>query len=286
MGFSKFISSPRTFLSGILTAVMYAGTVSGCSLPNDRELVFFSGDRPIYQIGTCDNLVGSATFYMNYPDSQEYGIDGGKGKYTIECSNENVATVAFAPGKDGYERIRITPVGAGIAKVTLGDKGGKSVSMSIIVYEYYRWYWNVKYQGFIYAGEDNLTQSEKEALENNLQDKALIRENGWYEAIPDDRENSLYGGGRIKVFAGMNKEEYKEGRYSAVRDKDSGLTLTISLEDGIHEYRAEIPEQTDGLETDFVPTLYEDMTQYSASGLPEGCKVYRAETWRATRHKQ
>ena len=49
----------------ILISLLFVGTA--CE-DDYRDMVFFTGEAPIYQIGTCDNLIGSVNLYQNHPD--------------------------------------------------------------------------------------------------------------------------------------------------------------------------------------------------------------------------
>ena len=44
----------------MLISLLFVGTA--CE-DDYRDMVFFTGDAPIYQIGTCDNLIGSVNLF-------------------------------------------------------------------------------------------------------------------------------------------------------------------------------------------------------------------------------
>ena len=48
-----------------LIALLFA--TSGCE-DDYRSMVLFEGVEPIYQIGTCDNLVSFLSFYLSAPN--------------------------------------------------------------------------------------------------------------------------------------------------------------------------------------------------------------------------
>ena len=93
-----------------LLALLLAGTA--CE-DDDRYITLFTGAEPIYQSGTCDNLLAEAVLYLTNPDGLVVGIDGGDGAYNLEGNDPAVATAEFTASDDGFCRFRITPVGAG-----------------------------------------------------------------------------------------------------------------------------------------------------------------------------
>mgnify|MGYP007028356853 CR=1 FL=1 len=46
----------------MLISLLFVGTA--CE-DDYRDMVFFTGEAPIYQIGTCDNLIGSVNLWIN-----------------------------------------------------------------------------------------------------------------------------------------------------------------------------------------------------------------------------
>ena len=63
----------------MLISLLFVGTA--CE-DDYRDMVFFTGDAPIYQIGTCDNLIGSVNLYLSKPEGIIVGVDGGDGNYS------------------------------------------------------------------------------------------------------------------------------------------------------------------------------------------------------------
>ncbi len=58
-------------------------TASGCE-DDYRSMVLFEGVEPIYQIGTCDNLVSNLSYYLSETNEDTVlGIDGGDGSYNV-----------------------------------------------------------------------------------------------------------------------------------------------------------------------------------------------------------
>lgn len=49
-------------------------TASGCE-DDYRSMVLFEGVEPIYQIGTCDNLVSNLSYYLSLTNIQHHRGD-------------------------------------------------------------------------------------------------------------------------------------------------------------------------------------------------------------------
>lgn len=90
----------------MLISLLFVGTA--CE-DDYRDMVFFTGEAPIYQIGTCDNLIGSVNLYQDKPEGIIVGVDGGDGNYVIINGNDAVVTAAFVKNENGYQRILVTP---------------------------------------------------------------------------------------------------------------------------------------------------------------------------------
>mgnify|MGYP000096217965 CR=1 FL=1 len=70
-------------------------TASGCE-DDYRSMVLFEGVEPIYQIGTCDNLVSNLSYYLSETNEDTVlGIDGGDGSYNVINEHESVASVTL-----------------------------------------------------------------------------------------------------------------------------------------------------------------------------------------------
>ena len=88
----------------LLTLAWLLFAVSGCK-DDYRSVVLFEGAEPVYQVGTCDNLVSSLAFFLSETEGETVlGIDGGDGAYTLTNEHESVASVTFAG--DGRFRVR------------------------------------------------------------------------------------------------------------------------------------------------------------------------------------
>ena len=94
----------------ILISLLFVGTA--CE-DDYRDMVFFTGEAPIYQIGTCDNLIGSVNLYLDKPEGIILGIDGGDGDYSITNGDNTIVSAAFVKSENGYQRLLVTPKSMG-----------------------------------------------------------------------------------------------------------------------------------------------------------------------------
>ena len=59
----------------LLTLAWLLFAVSGCK-DDYRSVVLFEGAEPVYQVGTCDNLVSSLAFFLSETEGETVlGID-------------------------------------------------------------------------------------------------------------------------------------------------------------------------------------------------------------------
>ena len=133
----------------LLTLAWLLFAVSGCK-DDYRSVVLFEGAEPVYQVGTCDNLVSSLAFFLSETEGETVlGIDGGDGAYTLTNEHESVASVTFAGDSNGYRRISIQPLAAGETVVRVMDGSGSGAQLRITVKE--RREYKMSKQGFEYG---------------------------------------------------------------------------------------------------------------------------------------
>ena len=114
----------------MLISLLFVGTA--CE-DDYRDMVFFTGDAPIYQIGTCDNLIGSVNLYLSKPEGIIVGVDGGDGNYSIVNGEDAIVTAAFVKSESGYQRIQIIPKAEGETGITVRDGSGSSTLLRVKV---------------------------------------------------------------------------------------------------------------------------------------------------------
>ena len=134
----------------MLISLLFVGTA--CE-DDYRDMVFFTGEAPIYQIGTCDNLIGSVNLYQDKPEGIIVGVDGGDGNYVIINGNDAVVTAAFVKNENGYQRILVTPKGIGETSITVRDGSGSSAMLRVKVDECVKFVWSKEKDGIVVIGE-------------------------------------------------------------------------------------------------------------------------------------
>ena len=82
----------------MLISLLFVGTA--CE-DDYRDMVFFTGEAPIYQIGTCDNLIGSVNLYQDKPEGIIVGVDLGGRRIIKKNGNDDVVTAAMVKNKNG-----------------------------------------------------------------------------------------------------------------------------------------------------------------------------------------
>ena len=83
-------------------------SMASCS-DDKRDIVFFTGDAPIYQTGTCVNLISSVSLYPIKPEGENIGIDGGNGDYSIIGNTDEAVVAVVMTVSEKYKRLQITP---------------------------------------------------------------------------------------------------------------------------------------------------------------------------------
>lgn len=251
----------------------------GTSCEDDyRGVILFEGAEPIYQLGTCDNLVSSVALYLTEPEGRVLGIDGGDGEYMLSSGNASVATVDFAESTNGYQRICVIPKGEGKTNLTIKDGSGASVVLSVQVSECYKKVWRVTANGFGYKG-GNITDDTWEGIRKGLGDLLIMKMNGRYELIPVDGKD-LGSGGVLRVYPDTDSETPFVGTFDLVRDSEMRYNFHFYYNDEVHIFSNKDPLDT-STRSSVAPSLimWEEVTSLSPVALPEDCQVYHAEQW-------
>lgn len=259
-----------------LSLLMFVGT----SCEDDyRDMVLFEGPEPIYQIGTCDNLISSVTLYLTDSDGIVLGIDGGDGDYSLETGDANIATVEFVKGNNEYQRIRIVPKGESSTTITVGDSSGKKTVLRVQVYEYFKIVWNVRQRGFGLVN-GNVADESWRTIQMDIEKQLTMKMNGRYEMIPTDKGDIFRGGGTLHVYPDADSETPLTGTYETVEGDDSSMNFRFLYNGEVHVFTAKNP-LTPVTRTDPIQPIlmWEEVTSLSPVVLPEGCKVYQAEQW-------
>lgn len=265
-------------LHSLLALILLLFTASGCE-DDYRSIVLFEGVEPIYQIGTCDNLVSSLTLYLTNPDGIVLGIDGGDGNYSLSGVDAAVATVEFTDDVNGYRRIRIVPKKEGVANVVVKDGSGGATMLKLEVKDCYKYYYHVQDVGYIHTGE--IDDSAWKAIVSGLEQRMAMKKQGYYTLIPADPESSVWRSGELRVKADDLSQGFMKGTFEMVKQESIGAVLRFSYNDEVHDFYFNNPlAQSSTRESKIAPfVMYEDVTSYSPIALPAGCEVYRLERW-------
>lgn len=259
--------------SFLVIAVLALCAVS-CS-DDKREIAFFSGDEPIYQIGTCDNLVSSVKLYTIKPDGVIIGIDGGDGNYAVVGNSNEAVVTATMTTPDKYKRILLVPTDVGKmgeAVITISDGDGKTAVLRVTVGEY-GIKMLIKEQGILVDGD--ISDAMRNEITETMKNTFPIKIEGGFVMLSD-----TYGEikeGKLRVYPQNFDEAPLEGSYTwkePVNGKKSGLTLKYGGK--VYQYVLsirDVPEvrsNAGGL----VP-LYEDVTSEYLLECPMGMTIYR-----------
>lgn len=250
--------------------------LTGTSCEDDyRDMMLFTGEKPIYQIGTCVNIVNSLNFYLTNPEGVVVGVDGGSGTYVIVNGDESIATADFTTAQNGYERILITPKGEGGTSITVRDSEGKQAVLQVRVEECVKYVLSKTAEAIVVKGD--VTEEQELRVATAFADKFTVKVHGRYELIPDD-VYEVWEKGTLRVYPENNSATPILGSYDSVpvtvgERQLRALRLIFNDEEHVYCFNP-IPEST---RTSFVQTIFEcweEVTDICPIELPEGCKVY------------
>lgn len=257
----------------MLISLLFVGTA--CE-DDYRDMVFFTGDAPIYQIGTCDNLIGSVNLYLSKPEGIIVGVDGGDGNYAIINGNDAVVTAAFVKNENGYQRILVTPKGIGETAITVKDGSGSSAMLRVKVDECVKLVWSKEKDGIVVIGE--ATEEQKKTIADAFTDFFTVKVGGRYEMIPDN-ESDLWEKGTLRVRPDDSAIAPLVGQYEmvpVVEGEAERLGLLFKYNDEEHLYTFSGPSLTRTSVMDYMD-FWEDVTEICPVEVPTGCKVYHVE---------
>ncbi|WP_291528151.1 hypothetical protein [Bacteroides sp. UBA939] len=250
----------------------------GTSCEDDyRDMVLFTGDRPINQIGILNNYVVSADLYLTRPDGITLGVDGGDGDYSIMNEDNSIATAAFVESENGYRRLQITPKSVGEVVITVKDGNGSSVPLVVTVNEYMSTVLYKVKEGIVVIGE--ATEEQKLEVTNAFADAFTVKLGGSYELIQDDDFGDT---GVLLVRLDDTATAPIVGQYERVsilegERRHPGLLFTYNEEEHLF-YQTNSPGLTKSSVMDSLD-YWEDVTGTCPVEVPEGCKVYHIERW-------
>lgn len=267
---------PLYMLSGLVWLMM---VVTACE-DKYRNIVFFNGAEPVYQVGTCDNLLTSATLYLSDDAPTKVGVDGGDGRFTLSCTNSSVVSAVLMADSNGHSRVSLTPKAEGVANVVVTDANGDSAMLAVHVRACFRLVYRVRAVGFGLKNGD-IDDAQWQLLCDTLRQMQPVRIDGCYELQPDNRQEGL-ASGRLKVYPEGGSGEFISGSYAQVEGIDGEPCLRFSYDSGeTHVFSMRNPLDWPASQPlPLAPMLmWEEVTQAVEASLPSGCRVYRAEEW-------
>ena len=256
----------------MLISLLFVGTA--CE-DDYRDIVFFTGDAPIYQVGTCGNMFSSANLYLNKPEGIIVGVDGGDGNYSIVNGDDAIVTAAFVKSESGYQRIQIIPKAEGETGITVRDGSGSSALLRVKVDECLKLVWSKVKDGIVVPGA---TEEQQKNIADAFTDFFTVKVGGRYEMIPDN-ESEMLEKGTLRVRPDDSAIAPFIGRYEripVVEDEKERLGLLFEYNGEKHLYTFNGPDLTRTSVMEYMD-FWENVTEICPVEVPAGCKVYHVE---------
>ena len=245
----------------------------GASCEEDYlDIVIFEGIEPIYQIGTCDNLISSVTLYLANTKEIVLGIDGGDGNYNLINEHESVANVAFTKDVNGYRRIKIQPLMEGETILRIMDGSGTGTKLFITVKN--RHQCKMMKMGFEYGISEGASMDLLASVQKNLAERPWLKDNGYYLLVPDD-DSSFWEKGILEIYPEGKESIPFIGRYDTifVEDEEGDMRVVWQFTYG-NEKRFYTRTLLSSSGNTAKCVLAENITEFCPSGLlPQGVTV-------------
>ena len=258
----------------IILLLMFLFLGSSCE-DDYRDMIFFSGDKPIYQIGTCSNLVSNIALNASSKEGTVIGIDGGDGNYTYSVDNDQVVKIEEADVAGGYRHICIKPQTLGEVSIIVKDGSGNQAILVVSVIEpKTRFVAMAKKIEFV--NQQLLTEEEVNRIGSEQTLSFPVNVGGGFEIYPD--ENGSYEDqGDLRVYVADDAGTILTGTYLRKNITWQGkeqIAFDFTFGEKTHTYLVQnkpINERSIG-RTYLLFT--EDITT-ECGILPEGVRVYR-----------
>ena len=269
------------YIYSILLGMLFLFVGTSCE-DEYRDIALFVGVEPIYQVGTCNNLISSVSLYLTNPEGTVLGVDGGTGDYSLENSDNAVATVDFTESINGYKRIKVTPKMMGQTLVTIKDGSGLSAMLSIKVKEHMSYSFYIANEGFAMAG-GNIPDEEWTPVWAEMENSFTMKTGSRYEFIVTDVTEGVWSKpGKLLVYPDDSYTAPIEGTFEqVVFEGETTTSLRLCYNGEEHIFTAKTPLAA--VTKDAGPaslTMWEEVTPLvPVEVLPEGCRVFRGERW-------
>lgn len=264
-------------LYSLLALALLLFTASGCE-DDYHSMVIFEGVEPIYVVGTCDNLVSSLLFYLSETEGEVVlGIDGGDGSYNVINEHESVASVTFTDDVNGYQRIKIQPLGAGETTVKIMDGSGESAQLRITVKE--RRQYTMTKMRFEYGISGGAPTELLGKVSEVLYTRPWLKDTGYYVLVPDKDSSNYLEKGVLEIYPTGKEDVPLSGRYDTVPVEDEkGETYALWQLTCNGEQRLFTRTFSSYGNNTVKCVLAENVTPFCPSGLlPEGVLVVYRE---------
>lgn len=260
----------------ILLLVLSIFCSTSCETSDEeRDIIFFSGDTPIYETGTCTNLLSSLTLYTIRTEGARIGIDGGDGDYSLKSGNEEVATAVLSSDK---KAVILTPKALGNTTITVSDGNGKTAILPVKVVDYVLDRPVISQQVLV---SGNVTPERKAEIVAEEMKYFNVKIGGGYRFIPDKMTSDLESG-QVIIYAEKWGGVEKRIRYKGTKNEMDGKEyrevtfdfVDISPMTYIYAYVRDLPPSRMNIPMPYYFTLREDI---SAKYQSEGLNVLRLE---------
>lgn len=255
-------------------------TASGCE-EDYRSMVLFTGPEPIYQVGTCDNLISGCSFFLTEAEDMVVGIDGGDGNYRLINEHESVAIATFTDDANGYRRIKIHPSSPGETVVKVMDGEGDCAQLHVTVKN--RREMKMEKMGSEFGISADEHKELLGPIASALDNRAFVQNGGYYLLVPDATIKSYFQKGVLEIYPTGREEKPLIGSYDTVPvegedgNMDSVWQFTYGDEKRLY-YRT---GQGHGNEVRFI--LVEDITSACPPDLLlDGVSVIYKEMFKVT----
>ena len=249
-------------------------TASGCE-DDYRSMVLFEGVEPIYQIGTCDNLVSNLSYYLSETNEDTVlGIDGGDGSYNVINEHESVASVTFTDDVNGYQRIKIHPLAEGETIVKVMDGSGESTQLRITVKN--RRQFVMSKVGFEYGISSGAPMELPDDVSKELAERSWVKDGGYYVLVPE--QDRFLDKGVLEIYPTGKEDKPRVGSYEVVsaEDAEGNAYLMWKFTDDSGEERL-FGRSISGTSV-YKCILMENVTSFCPSGMvPDGVMVVYRE---------
>ncbi len=154
-----------------------------------------------------------------YPQEEPYStqIVGGDGHYSALCDDEQILGVKLIT-REEVEFLELTPLSTGEVAVTLSDKSGNSVVLSVQV-SHLEFKLRVMAHAVIVEG-DNMTVAEQKELKDKVLSSIPVRMGGSYRFVYKDAAHS-------KGDVYFEKGKYDEGIFELREDVVDEIKHTV-----------------------------------------------------------